>query len=351
MFSQLDLLLFSPKKKRKYSTSSNETICEGIEFPVEPDVANRSPLKDLSSQYNCERKMTCLACKNGDVASGSHTCIICRKNIHLLKGCSASIEEEEGHGERRICTSCSASSTKNARIALNEVENWRNLGQTKKKSRSVYLTKNHDLIDIITSSKCRTLPILKNGNDPSLRFVTLRKAKLSLLNTCPLDSLFQIILSGITDSEKLRKFSEDHKSTNALFEMALEVADKRVQLKTYQKRAEIFVNYLNKELNEDTIESIECSCNVVSLANFLFKNTPSFQEISVCRAGCQPLIKILPTITISGKEIDKPLEQVIKDHVALPSVPCRKSNCTEQVDNQIHKAGILILKNKYLKNY
>lgn len=50
----------------------------------------------------------CVACLNGDYPTGAHKCAICKRNVHVLPGCSIEISGEvEGYGERRICSLCS----------------------------------------------------------------------------------------------------------------------------------------------------------------------------------------------------------------------------------------------------
>lgn len=51
----------------------------------------------------------CVACNNNHLPSNAHTCCVCGKNVHILSGCSLSIGEKEGFGEKRICMVCSTS--------------------------------------------------------------------------------------------------------------------------------------------------------------------------------------------------------------------------------------------------
>lgn len=58
---------------------------------------------------NIEISNECIACNNNDLPTGAHTCIACGKNVHILPGCSFSLNESEGYGEKRICKSCMVS--------------------------------------------------------------------------------------------------------------------------------------------------------------------------------------------------------------------------------------------------
>lgn len=315
-------------------------------FTSSPEVfPQRTPLKDLSSEINIMDEVistSCIACKNGDFPSGSHTCIVCQANVHVLEGCSITVDEqEEGHGQKRLCIACSQSSKRKMKIALNEIENWGNLGQPKKKvRRALYLNHtNRDLDDILYSSNCRTIPIIKNGDSESLKFVTLEKEMISLTNTCSLDSLFQILLAGVTDRENILQYLHQERYSDDLFDMVLNVSGKKIETSTYKKRASIFLEYFKKNLDPNLIEAVDCACNIISLANFLFKSTPSFKEKAVCEAGCQPRIKSLPTITITQKELYQPLENVIKNHLLLPPMKCRQKKCIKMETNEILSVG------------
>lgn len=49
----------------------------------------------------------CTACSTGNFPGGAHQCVTCKKNVHVIEGCSFAIPgEEEGCGERRLCVQC-----------------------------------------------------------------------------------------------------------------------------------------------------------------------------------------------------------------------------------------------------
>ncbi|KAG5864213.1 hypothetical protein JTB14_010021 [Gonioctena quinquepunctata] len=111
----------------------------------------------------------------------------------------------------------------------------------------------------------------------------------------------------------------------------------------YQKRGKTLLNYRNKEAIPNSIELVDCACNVASLAIFLFKSTPSFQKIATCSGGCPPRIKSLPSITFTDREMKDPLGQIIKNHVVLPDVQCQNENCEMMEQNQIHTLSDIVL--------
>ncbi|XP_050518087.1 uncharacterized protein LOC126892568 [Diabrotica virgifera virgifera] len=187
------------------------------------------------------------------------------------------------------------------------------------------------------------MPILKNGSDPNLGLVTIESTKFSLKNTCAFDSIFQILLAGVADHDEVKNCVQDNAHFNPLFEMITEAARSKIQSKTYRSRAEILLKFFKKTPKKNCIEEIFCQCNVVSLGNFLFSSTPSYQEISICPAGCPPRITSLPSITITGKEIHLPLGRVIEDHIVIPGVSCKQTGCREEENNQIHEIGKIVM--------
>lgn len=49
---------------------------------------------------------SCPCCARGDTPTGAHKCVSCHQPVHILEGCSISVGDEEGYGERRLCISC-----------------------------------------------------------------------------------------------------------------------------------------------------------------------------------------------------------------------------------------------------
>lgn len=169
---------------------------------------NSTQLDDTvsSSMTSCE------ACKRGDEPGGAHRCFKCKKAVHMLSGCSNSIGDEEGFGEKRICIACAAEpkSQKNESSCkksfsqsirksnvdsickqLNEKEAW----QRKAKSNRSYLApvKNWN-IDKKVQGKPKIL-LLSNAS-LSTTIHTINKKKVALRNTCAPDSLFQVMLNS-----------------------------------------------------------------------------------------------------------------------------------------------------------
>lgn len=193
---------------------------------------------------------------------------------------------------------------------MNEVENWKGLGEPpkKRKRRGLYLEpldqEKINMLDNIETRKSSKLPILKNGNNTLLSIVILDKSKYSFTNTCPFDSLFQILLAGATDCKNVKSYLEKSRLVNPFFNMILTVEESRIQSKTYQDRGALHLEYFQQKQRQIVIQKVDCGCNVLSLGNFLLENTHSFQEESICPKGCFSKISSLPTIAIEERELD-----------------------------------------------
>lgn len=150
-------------------------------------------------------------------------CVTCKRKVHAIPPCS-SAAGEEGYGQKRVCAICEAiPDTKNV-LALNDIENWGNLGVKneilmspkieskplkKKESRrhakqpSLYLGDQKSKIqDRIKSKSSKSIPIMKNGSTPGLSAVKINKHEINFRLTCGFDSILQIILAHGFDDEK-----------------------------------------------------------------------------------------------------------------------------------------------------
>lgn len=75
---------------------------------------------------------------------------------------------------------------------------------------------------------------------------------------------------------------------------------------------------------------INCETNVGFLASILFKNNPSFKEISQCNSDCPPRLKNLPIIQIDESRIARreDFNKIVKESVLLEGEhPCCSQYC------------------------
>lgn len=156
---------------------------------------------------------SCIACINKHFPDGAHRCYKCGKNVHVLSGCSVSIEDEEGYGEKRLCMLCSNDSTKtrsrkrphpvpvddsvpidnfSSELAkfLNNKDKWNKKPKTKQSS-YLHPVPNWNLVfDVDKKVK---IGLLSNGNVSKTIYNVKGKA-VALRNTCAFDSIVQVCL-------------------------------------------------------------------------------------------------------------------------------------------------------------
>lgn len=136
----------------------------------------------------------CLACKDGNLPTGAHKCIICSQEVHILPGCSESCGEAEGYGENRICTSCCNKKIIQKERMISEMkhcEKWsRKSKREVKKSKYLMPAPNWNIDRHI--NKAVKTGFLINGMK-SLRIFKSGDQNFSLQSTNSFDALAQVI--------------------------------------------------------------------------------------------------------------------------------------------------------------
>lgn len=188
------------------SLNKTNNVLEKMGYSRDEEIPRPVSLRStLNANYS---KSTCLACMNEDFPSGAHKCIKCFKNVHLLEGCSVSIGLEEGHGEKRLCMTCSEteknsnandSSTKaNKNSATPARRNCQGTSKNyveKNNYRRVAKYSGHrpdDIRDSLMWKKDTPISVIKNGSRPELASLKLDGKEISLRNTCAFDSLLYL---------------------------------------------------------------------------------------------------------------------------------------------------------------
>lgn len=130
-------------------------------------------------------------------------CVRCNKNLTSQESHSIddSSESDAGYKVCSICSLISKQSTKQM-LGKRTFENWRGQGEPvpEKKSRSCYIgAKSKNIVEMLQHKRAHGLPILKCGNAEDPQAVKMGKRVISLYNTCPFDSLFQLLLVAACD--------------------------------------------------------------------------------------------------------------------------------------------------------
>jgi len=87
-------------------------------------------------------------------------------------------------------------------------------------------------------------------------------------------------------------------NNNMLYDMAIDILEKGIRAYTYKLRAQILLPISNRDVQCGNCIQVNCQTNVGHLASQLFKNSPSFEEKSVCDEGCSARWKSLPVSQI-----------------------------------------------------
>jgi len=142
-----------------------------------------------------------LICKSDDKIS-NHICIVCYRLVHALDTCSKIFDSEDTYSTQRICISCQNISKNYILYAIdsNEVENWRNLTVKLIFKKSRYLDKNNICLDL-EKTKLKDILILRNGNNINFKAINIKGKKISLIQTCVFNSIYQIFLVALFQSE------------------------------------------------------------------------------------------------------------------------------------------------------
>ena len=113
---------------------------------------------------------------------------------------------------RKDCFSCKKSADQI--IASRHEENWEGLNKnTKKISKALYFDN-----ELLFNKKLSKIPALKNGNCFHLAPIEIRNKLVTVTNTCPFDSIFQLILSTYIDRDAFKLHIDQLSENNAFFE-------------------------------------------------------------------------------------------------------------------------------------
>lgn len=208
---------------------TKKKLCTNSEIPVEEydDTTSKSVLSDTSEDTQIKKiilksfkraankqkeviEPKCIACEGGDMPTDLHKCISCSKSVHLLDGCSTSVGDEEGCGEKRMCTSCEQNAVQEQppensiddrdlpELQLKEKWTRRNA----KPSKYLKPVPNWDLVQFNDKVK---IGHLRNGNKSKKAFKVLG-SRVALKNTCAVDSIIQMIAASYAYNQIYRTY-------------------------------------------------------------------------------------------------------------------------------------------------
>ena len=99
-------------------------VDESVEKPM--DEAVDEAVDGVADILTSVTQVHCPVCRNGHTPSGAHSCVVCKKFVHIFDECSKSIGDEEGFGQKRICLICYATDDIDTILKFNTFDNWKN---------------------------------------------------------------------------------------------------------------------------------------------------------------------------------------------------------------------------------
>ncbi|XP_048514045.1 uncharacterized protein LOC125501694 [Athalia rosae] len=287
----------------------------------------------------------CPACANGDLPSGAHTCALCGKAVHVLEMCSGTIGNDEGYGEKRICKDCQKLPRNTVETVVDSgfKENWRGLSTTVQKRGARYLQRDYTANEFIVNSKITKVPVLKGGSFCELKSVNVGGRKLSLIRTCAFDSIFQIFLAAVLDSDAFKEKASDLATRHLFFKMILDTSDAGINKNTYYLRAKILSEVFTQQNSPNNCYLINCETTSGPLCLKLFKSIVGIQEISTCVNGCLPRVNDL--IQVNRKDLLRSDYRIRVEEGFVISDPkqCPGKDCDgEEMTTLSVKGGVVI---------
>jgi hypothetical protein len=129
---------------------------------------------------------------------------------------------------------------------------------------------------------------------------------------------------------------------NEIYKLGLDILNKGISGHTYKQRAQILIPYFtSSDVESEEHMQIDCQTNAGYLANIMFKDLPSFEEMSICNMGCRPRTKTLPVAQIDCNLLfEKDFKNVINNNIVLKGQKkCYKKDCPGFETTTLSKIG------------
>lgn len=181
----------------------------------------------VSAKKQCDTS-ECIACSQGNLPTGGHTCIKCNKFVHTLAGCSVAIDDNEGYGTKRICLSCHLKKRQTTQLRataeMNVLEKW---GGKQKIKQSVYLLPNpaFKLMSNIRKSK---IGLLRNCS-LSTTFKRIEGVEMHFSDSCATDSCAQSLAGAYAYYPDYRNSLSESDKADPLMEIAIQLTIRYVK--------------------------------------------------------------------------------------------------------------------------
>ena len=251
-------------------------------------------------------------------------CRICKKTVHAILQCSEPMSSElEGYGEERLCLTCKKSTDQIT--STRHEENWRGLNENvPEKPNDLYFDN-----EFLFHDKLSQVPILKNGSVMKLKPINLDGKKVTLINTCPFDSLFQLMLSTYIDRPLFKAQIDVLATENHFFQLISRVAKKGITSQTYKQRLEIlYPLFKPNEEPEDECLLLNCAGVIDRLCAQLMKDAYSLRQSYKCENCGHEHTRTQHVLSISAETFKRSdFVNIFEDEVTFTPARCRTHDC------------------------
>jgi len=159
----------------------------------------------------------------------------------------------------------------------------------------------------------------------------------SLLNTCPFDSVFQILCTAYVDNLEYAQFINSKIEEELIFKTVAHAIRDGINAQTYIRRGTLLKSLHQPMKCSEYLVTVNCATTVCYIIKELFKCYPSYEEEITCRS-CKTyytrkhttILADLPTNTLDV------LEDMVKQILSNGTIICNKCHspiCSKEIIN------------------
>lgn len=186
---------------------------------------------------------------------------------------------------------------------------------------------------------------MRNGNFSDLLPVILNGIYHTFSNTCPFDSIFQLLCTTYADDHLYAAFIDSKIEEDLFFKSISRALRDGINVQTYKRRANILKYIYEDQTKELTnnLTNINCASTSHFIIKKLFQNWPSYEQNASClscstiNTRCSStLLANLPTNTLDF------LEDVVNQYLEPRQLDCTSCNLKTSSEPIILKQQLII---------
>lgn len=158
----------------------------------------------------------------------------------------------------------------------------------------------------------------------------------SLSNTCPFDSVFQIICTAYVDNTEYTQFINSEIKENLMFNTVSRAIRDGINAQTYIRRSTILKSLHQPIQHSEYLVNVNCATTVSFIIKELFKCYPSYEEEITC-GYCKTYYTRKHITILADLPTDKLdfLEDKVKQILSNEMIICNKCNsntCNKEIN-------------------